>query len=310
MPAFWSRQSLEHGDEAGMESLYKACLAGLDTVLHEMVMDITSDKSYHGTSLLGSIQHSVSSLVRNTSTISTTAHELFEQVNRLLLSDLWMLTAAHVPFARVLVTVLQSLELDNDYSTMHLSWDQAYANIGTALENIPSSLADTPFIRALRRHYNNNHDDDEKPPAYTDVETQQHQQPMQEKPPQYDELDRIMATVFRLSTGYSNQRVEMLHPLPQKRSLTDLLAKSLHRPSYNRQRFHLSNDKERDLFMNGLLHKVDRLEGRRLSNQDADPPRDELEDLLQHICRAKRTRLDNQRAAFTTSTATTALLRS
>ncbi|CDH53951.1 predicted protein [Lichtheimia corymbifera JMRC:FSU:9682] len=305
MPAFWSRQSLEHRDETPMESLYKACLAGLDTVLHEMVVDITSDKSYHGTSLLGSIQHSVSSLVRNTSTIASTAHELFEQVERLLLSDLWMLTTAHVPFARVLVAVLRSLELDNDYSTMHLSWDQAHAKIATALENIPSSLANTPSIRALLRHYNND-DENEKPPAYTDLETH-HQQPLEEKPPQYDELDRIMATVFRLSTGYSNQRVEMLHPLPQKRSLTDLLAKSLHRPSYSRQRFQLSSDKERDLFMNGLLHKVDRLEGRRLSNQDADPPRDELEDLLHHICRAKRTRLDNQRAAFTT---TTALLRS
>lgn len=270
-----------------------------------MVVDITSDKSYHGTSLLGSIQHSVSSLVRNTSTIASTAHELFEQVERLLLSDLWMLTTAHVPFARVLVAVLRSLELDNDYSTMHLSWDQAHAKIATALENIPSSLANTPSIRALLRHYNND-DENEKPPAYTDLETH-HQQPLEEKPPQYDELDRIMATVFRLSTGYSNQRVEMLHPLPQKRSLTDLLAKSLHRPSYSRQRFQLSSDKERDLFMNGLLHKVDRLEGRRLSNQDADPPRDELEDLLHHICRAKRTRLDNQRAAFTT---TTALLRS
>lgn len=271
-----------------------------------MVVDITGDKSYHGTSLLDSIQHSVSSLIRNTSTISSSAHELFDQVDRLLLSDLWMLTSAHIPFARALVAVLRSLELENDYSTSHLSWEQAHANIASVLEEIPSSLADTPSIRALKRHDN---DDDEKPPAYTDVDTTTtQQQPLQEKPPQYDELDRIMATVFRLSTGYSNQRVEMLHPLPQKRSLTDLLAKSLHRPSYNRQRFHLSNDKERDLFMNGLLHKVDRLEGRRLSNQDADPPRDELEDLLHHICRAKRTRMDNQRAAFTT--ATTALLRS
>ena len=84
--------------------------------------------------------------------------------------------------------------------------------------------------------------------------------------------------------------------------MTDLLVKSLHRPCFTKQRYQLSADKERDLFMNGLFNKVDRLEGRRLSNQDAEKPShrlDELDQILNNICRAKRSQFDNQRATFT-----------
>lgn len=87
--------------------------------------------------------------------------------------------------------------------------------------------------------------------------------------------------------------------------ITDLLAKSLNRPRFNKQRFHLTADKERDLFMTNLLNKVDRLEGRRLINQDAEhKPRlrpedeEELDFILGQLCRARLAQLDNQRAAF------------
>lgn len=94
-------------------------------------------------------------------------------------------------------------------------------------------------------------------------------------------------------------------------NITDLLAKSLHRPEFSKQRYALSVDKERDMFMARLLHKVDRLEGWRLINQDAEQPTprtvaalladqddEELDLLLNRICRAKRSQYDNQRACF------------
>ena len=88
--------------------------------------------------------------------------------------------------------------------------------------------------------------------------------------------------------------------------MTDLLVKSLHRPCFNKQRYQLTADKERDLFMNGLFNKVDRLEGRRLSNQDAEQPKnrlDELDQILNHICHSKRAQFENQRATFTVHSA-------
>ncbi|CDS11920.1 hypothetical protein LRAMOSA04116 [Lichtheimia ramosa] len=84
----------------------------------------------------------------------------------------------------------------------------------------------------------------------------------------------------------------------ERKSLTDLLAKSLQRPCFARQRFQLSPDKERDLFMAGLLNKVDRLQSCRLINQDAEPPRDELDDILSFMCRTEQV-LNNQRATLT-----------
>ncbi|KAG0172136.1 hypothetical protein DFQ28_004288 [Apophysomyces sp. BC1034] len=104
-------------------------------------------------------------------------------------------------------------------------------------------------------------------------------------------------------------------------TMTDLLAQSLHRPRLSKQRYSLSALKERDLFINSLFKKVDRLEGRRMTNQDAERPKAkgprgrsatspstslvnnpeaeaELIDIFNHIHKSKL-QLDNQRASFT-----------
>ncbi|KAI9278877.1 hypothetical protein BDA99DRAFT_17876 [Phascolomyces articulosus] len=114
---------------------------------------------------------------------------------------------------------------------------------------------------------------------------------------------RVSATSTTRTTTRSDQVIETNHN--NRHSLyemTDLLVKSLHRPCFNKQRYQLTADKERDLFMNGLFNKVDRLEGRRLSNQDAEQPTsrlDELDQILNHICRSKQVQFENQRATFT-----------
>jgi hypothetical protein len=87
---------------------------------------------------------------------------------------------------------------------------------------------------------------------------------------------------------------------------TDLLVKSLNRPAYNRQRFSMSDAKERNLFISGLFNKVESLEGYRLVNQDAELPVKEAEEdqdlhqLLDNIYKSKP-QLDNQRASFSSS---------
>jgi len=42
--------------------------------------------------------------------------------------------------------------------------------------------------------------------------------------------------------------------------------------AYNSQRFHLSSAKEKDMYMNGVMKKVERMGSYRLANQDADSP--------------------------------------
>lgn len=90
-----------------------------------------------------------------------------------------------------------------------------------------------------------------------------------------------------------------------------MLVKSIDRPEYNRQRFHLSDTKERNLFMYGLFTKVESLEGYRLVDQDADFPtnaattaeerEDDLQRILNHIYNTSKPQLDKQRASFTCS---------
>ncbi|CAO3592590.1 unnamed protein product [Absidia cylindrospora] len=94
-------------------------------------------------------------------------------------------------------------------------------------------------------------------------------------------------------------------------TMTDMLTKVMNRPKYNQQRYSLSALKEREFFFNHLLQKVDRMEGRRMSNQDAEwthtktkssksDMEDELGYLFDNIHRSK-SQLDNQRATFSTS---------
>ncbi|KAI9496369.1 hypothetical protein BDB00DRAFT_808586 [Zychaea mexicana] len=51
--------------------------------------------------------------------------------------------------------------------------------------------------------------------------------------------------------------------------MMDTLVKSLHRPRFSKQRFQMTATKERNMFMSDLFSKVDKMEGRRLDNQDA-----------------------------------------
>lgn len=56
------------------------------------------------------------------------------------------------------------------------------------------------------------------------------------------------------------------------------------RPAYNRQRYSFSPEKERNLFLSGLCHQVERLENYRLVNQDAELPLPkDLDHLLNNI---------------------------
>ncbi|RCH81628.1 hypothetical protein CU098_006520, partial [Rhizopus stolonifer] len=87
---------------------------------------------------------------------------------------------------------------------------------------------------------------------------------------------------------------------------TDLLAKSLDRPAYQRQRFSMSAIKKHHLFMSGLLNKVEKLERHRLVDQDAEfsnkntsQDREDLYRLLNRIYQSTKPQLDNQRASFT-----------
>ncbi|CAG8582940.1 12095_t:CDS:10 [Ambispora gerdemannii] len=94
------------------------------------------------------------------------------------------------------------------------------------------------------------------------------------------------------------------HPPEQLlvRDLTRLvgeLSKSNHATSYASQRFQLSAVKERDMFMNSVLKKVEKMGGYRLDNQDADPPAQrrghalqEIEGLMEKL--SHRTPMNNQ----------------
>ncbi|KAI8141975.1 hypothetical protein BJV82DRAFT_670077 [Fennellomyces sp. T-0311] len=94
--------------------------------------------------------------------------------------------------------------------------------------------------------------------------------------------------------------------------MVDSLVKSLHRPRFSKQRFQMTANKERDMFMSDLFSKVDRLEGRRLENQDAyirplsampsPPPSprtleddEEIFELFDHMAQLQ---LTNQRAIY------------
>ncbi|KAI8097069.1 uncharacterized protein BX664DRAFT_325511 [Halteromyces radiatus] len=97
-------------------------------------------------------------------------------------------------------------------------------------------------------------------------------------------------------------------------TMTDKLVKMMYRPKYTQQRYSLSALKEREFFLHHIFQKVDRMENRRMSNQDAEYTRrpstitsqqrtdmeDELGCLFDHIHRSK-SKMDNQRASFTTT---------
>ncbi|KAG9300706.1 hypothetical protein G9A89_023504 [Geosiphon pyriformis] len=84
--------------------------------------------------------------------------------------------------------------------------------------------------------------------------------------------------------------------------LTNELTKT-NSPTYASQRFHLSPLKERDMFMNSVFKKVDKMGSHRMHNQDADPPAQRRERAFQEIEEIMdkltyRFEMDNQRAIW------------
>jgi hypothetical protein len=65
--------------------------------------------------------------------------------------------------------------------------------------------------------------------------------------------------------------------------LTNELTESSNKSAYAAQRFHLTSAKERDMFMNSMIKKVEKMGSYRLGNQDADHPAQRRERALQEI---------------------------
>ncbi|CAB4378884.1 hypothetical protein RIR_jg40283.t1 [Rhizophagus irregularis DAOM 181602=DAOM 197198] len=85
--------------------------------------------------------------------------------------------------------------------------------------------------------------------------------------------------------------------------LTNELTKSATTPVYASQRFHLSTTKEKDMFMNSVIKKIDKLRSYRLENQDADSPTERRERSCREVEKivAKMQyspSMDNQRATW------------
>jgi hypothetical protein len=85
--------------------------------------------------------------------------------------------------------------------------------------------------------------------------------------------------------------------------LTIELTKSATSSAYASQRFHLSSTKEKDMFMNSVIKKIDKLRSYRMENQDADSPTERHERSCREVEKivAKMQyspSMDNQRATW------------
>ncbi|RIA97809.1 hypothetical protein C1645_732199 [Glomus cerebriforme] len=85
--------------------------------------------------------------------------------------------------------------------------------------------------------------------------------------------------------------------------LTNELTKSATSSAYASQRFHLSSTKEKDMFINSVIKKIDKLRSYRLENQDADSPVERRERSCREVEKivAKMqysSSMDNQRATW------------
>ncbi|KAG2220493.1 hypothetical protein INT45_011497 [Circinella minor] len=107
-------------------------------------------------------------------------------------------------------------------------------------------------------------------------------------------------------------------------TMMDHVVKSSYRPRFSKQRFQMTNTKERHMYMSDLLYKVNKSEERRMENQDAfirpnnikeEEEEEEIFDLFDHMAKLQ---LSNQRAVYkgpntltsktiTTTTTTTCL---
>ena len=103
-------------------------------------------------------------------------------------------------------------------------------------------------------------------------------------------------------------------------TMMDHVVKSSYRPRFSKQRFQMTNTKERHMFMSDLLYKVNKLEERRMENQDAfirqkhyistpnnikeEEEQEKIFDLFDHMAKLQ---LSNQRAVYRGPNTTTTL---
>ncbi|RHZ79050.1 hypothetical protein Glove_152g46 [Diversispora epigaea] len=85
--------------------------------------------------------------------------------------------------------------------------------------------------------------------------------------------------------------------------LTNELAKNAIHPAYELQRYQLTPDKEKNMFMNTVLKRIEKLQSYRLNDQDADSPEERKERVLKEIeaiidKQLHSPSMDNQRATL------------
>ncbi|CAG8433361.1 1570_t:CDS:2 [Diversispora eburnea] len=89
--------------------------------------------------------------------------------------------------------------------------------------------------------------------------------------------------------------------------LTNELAKNSINPAYELQRYQLTLDKEKNMFMNTVLKRIEKLQSYRLNDQDADPPEERKERVLKEIeaiidKQLHSPSMNNQRATLSSKT--------
>jgi hypothetical protein len=109
-------------------------------------------------------------------------------------------------------------------------------------------------------------------------------------------------------SGTSETEYQLLNEVA---SFADKLSKPSFCSRFNKQRYQLSSTQERDIFINNIVKKVDRLQHCRLDNQDAilphkiQPKHDSVQDFFGILERVQSTKkqFDNQRATLSSTTA-------
>ncbi|KNE58261.1 hypothetical protein, variant [Allomyces macrogynus ATCC 38327] len=110
------------------------------------------------------------------------------------------------------------------------------------------------------------------------------------------ELARLGATLDRLAERSRMRDQEAVAPKDRRIAALEALKVDVDRvakgSALNDQRYTLSEDKERDMFLGQVLHRVSRLNGRRLDDQSADAPGvrkerafSEVDAIMERMCR-------------------------
>ncbi|KAJ3369220.1 hypothetical protein GGF31_005502 [Allomyces arbusculus] len=110
------------------------------------------------------------------------------------------------------------------------------------------------------------------------------------------ELARLGAAIDRLAERSRMRDQEAVAPKDRRIAALETLRVDVDRvakgSALNDQRYTLSEDKERDMFLGQVLHRVSRLNGRRLDDQSADAPGvrkerafNEVDAIMERMCR-------------------------